>query len=214
MKIGMLGTGNLAVTLGAAWSAAGHTMSLAGRSQQKARQAALRIGPAAQAVDPAELAGRADVLVTAVAWEGLLPALSLIGAAEGALNGKTVIDCTNPVEYATGSLIPESGSAAELVARTAAGARVVKALHLFAGASWPYAGERELAPAVAICGDHPEALDQTRSLIADLGGQAVVVGGLGSARQLEEVAGFVMRVVSAGANPRRAVPDVVRQMPA
>jgi predicted dinucleotide-binding enzyme len=91
---------------------------------------------------------------------------------------------------------------------------VVKALHLFAGASWPYTGERELAPVVAICGDHEEALEQTKSLIADLGAEAAVVGGLASARQLEEVAGFVMRLVSAGENPRHAVPNVDRQMPA
>jgi hypothetical protein len=210
----MLGTGSLAVTLGTAWAAAGHSLLVTGRSQQNAQRAALRIGPAAEEVEPAELAGRADALVIAVSWEGLLPALTLIGAAEGSLSGKTVIDCTNPVEYSTGNLIPESGSAAELIAATAAGARVVKALHLFAGASWPYAGEPALAPVVAICGDHQEALDQTTLLITDLGGQAAVIGGLASARQLEEVAGFVMRVVSAGANPRRAVPDVVRQMPA
>ena len=147
-------------------------------------------------------------MVVAVSWHGLLPALALVGAAEGRLSGKTVIDCTNPVDYATGNLIPESGSAAQLVAATAAGAHVVKALHLFAGASWPYAGERELAQVVAICGDHQEALDQAKALIADLGGHAAVVGGLASARQLEEAAGFVMRVVAAGANPRRAVPDV------
>jgi hypothetical protein len=35
-----------------------------------------------------------------------------------------------------------------------------------------------------------------------------VVGGLSSARQLEEAAGFLMRVVAAGYNPRLAVPDV------
>jgi hypothetical protein len=35
-----------------------------------------------------------------------------------------------------------------------------------------------------------------------------VVGGLQSARQLEETAGFVMRLVAAGHNPRLAVPDV------
>ena len=208
MNIAMLGTGNLAVTLGTAWAAAGHSLLVAGRSQQNARRAALQIGPAAEAADPAGLPRRADAMVVAVSWHGLLPALALVGAAEGSLSGKTVIDCTNPVDYATGNLIPESGSAAQLVAATAAGAHVVKALHLFAGASWPYAGERELAPVVAICGDHQEALDQAKALIADLGGHAAVVGGLASARQLEEAAGFVMRVVAAGANPRRAVPDV------
>lgn len=35
-----------------------------------------------------------------------------------------------------------------------------------------------------------------------------MIGGLDSARQLEEAAGFVMRVVATGHNPRLAVPDV------
>ncbi len=208
MNIGILGTGNLAVTLGAAWASAGHSLLVTDRSPENARRAAARIGPAAEALEPREMPGRADAVVVAVAWDGLEAALALVGAAGGALHGKTVIDCTNPVDYATGNLILESGSAAELVARTAPGAHVVKALHLFAGASWPYAGERELAPVVAICGDDQAALGQTRSLIADLGGQAAEIGGLASARQLEDAAGFVMRVLSAGANPRRAVPDV------
>ena len=208
MNIGILGTGNLAVTLGSAWAAAGHSLLVTGRSPENARRAAARIGPAAEALEPRQMPGRADAVAVAVTWDGLEAALALVGAAGGALHGKTVIDCTNPVDYATGNLIPESGSAAELVARTAPGAHVVKALHLFAGASWPYAGERELAPVVAICGDDQAALGQARSLIADLGGQAAVTGGLASARQLEDAAGFVMRVVSAGANPRRAVPDV------
>ena len=208
MNIGMLGNGNLAVTLGAAWAAAGHSLLVAGRSQENARLAALRIGPAARVVDPAELPRLADVLVVAVSWDGLLPALTLVGAATGSLSGKTVIDCTNPVDYATGTLIPESGSAAELVAATALGAHVVKALHLFAGASWPYTGELDLAPVVAICGENQEALDQAKLLITSLGGQAAVIGGLAAARQLEEAAGFVMRVAAAGANPRRAIPDV------
>ncbi len=208
MNIGILGTGNLAVTLGTAWAAAGHSLLVTGRSPENARRAADRIGPAARAVEPREMPGQADAVVTAVSWDGLEPALALVGAAGGALHGKTVIDCTNPVDYATGNLILESGSAAELVAGTAPGAHVVKALHLFAGASWPYAGRRELAPVVAICGDNQAALAQARSLIADLGGQAAVTGGLASARQLEEAAGFVMRLVAAGANPRRAVPDV------
>jgi len=207
VKIGILGTGNLAVTLGCAWSAS-HTLLLTGRNPQHAADAADRIGAAAEAVDPGDIAGRADIIVVAVAWDGLAQALSLVGAADGALAGKVVLDCTNPVDYATGRLIPDSGSAAEVIARAAVGAHVVKALHMFAGSSWPFTGERASAPVVAICGDDADALDQARSLIADLGGRAAVIGTLASARQAEETAGFVMRVVAAGANPRYAVPDV------
>lgn len=208
MNVGILGTGNLAVTLGRAWAAADHSLLVAGRNPLHAGGAADRIGPAAEVVGPADLATRADVLVIAVAWEGLEAALSLVGGPQGSLAGKTVIDCTNPVDYTTGELKPVSGSAAALVAHAAPGARVVKALHLFAGASWPYVGPQESAPVVAICGDEPEALDRAAALIQDLGGQPAVVGGLSSARQLEEAAGFVMRVVAAGYNPRLAVPDV------
>ncbi|WP_432995268.1 NADPH-dependent F420 reductase [Dactylosporangium sp. CA-233914] len=174
----------------------------------RAHPAADQISQTARAVDPADFAARTDAVVVAVLWDGLEEALSLVGAPEGALGGKTVIDCTNPINYATGDLIPASGSAAELVARAARGAHVVKALHLFAGASWPFTGPPESAPVVAVCGDEASALDRAAALIGDLGGRTAVVGGLTSARQLEEAAGFVTRVAAAGSNPRLAVPDV------
>jgi predicted dinucleotide-binding enzyme len=208
VNVGILGTGNLAVALGRAWAPAGHSLFLAGRDPLRSKEAADQIGPMAKAVDPTELATQIDVLVVAVAWEGLEAALSLVGAPEGSLAGKAVIDCTNPVDYTTCELKPTSGSAAALVAHTAPGAHVVKALHLFAGASWPYVGPQESAPVVAICGDEPSALDRAAALIQDLGARPAMVGGLSSARQLEEAAGFVMRVVAAGYNPRLAVPDV------
>ena len=210
MNVGILGTGNLATTLGRAWAAAGHSLSVTGRDASHAGQVANHIGHAAKAVEPAAFAAQADVdvVVVAVSFEGLETALSLVGAPQGSLAGMTVLDCTNPLDYQTGRLQATTGSAAELVAHAAPGAHVVKALHLFAGASWPYTGPRAAAPVVAICGDEPRALDRATALIADLGGHSAVVGGLDSARQLEEAAGFVMRLVAAGYNPRLAVPDV------
>ncbi|MET7552215.1 MULTISPECIES: NADPH-dependent F420 reductase [unclassified Streptomyces] len=208
MNVGILGTGSLAVTLGRAWAASGHSLLVTGRNPLHASEAADQIDPSAEAVAPADFAGRADAVVVAISWEGLEAALHLVGGSDGALAGKTVIDCTNPVDYATGELKPASGSAAQLVARSAPGAHVVKALHLFAGASWPYAGLQETAPVVAICGSERSALDLATALIGDLGGQTAVIGGLDSARQLEEAAGFVMKVVASGHNPRLAVPDV------
>ncbi|WIM94161.1 NAD(P)-binding domain-containing protein [Actinoplanes oblitus] len=203
MNVGILGTGSLARALGRVWVDAGHAVLVTGRDPEHVTEAAREIG--GHGADPAGFGSRVDVVVIAVAWAGLAEALALIGADRGTLAGKAVLDCTNPVDYATGELL---GSAAELVARTATGASVVKALHLFAGASWPRTGPAEQAPVVAICGDDPEALDRASALIGDLGGRAGVVGGLGAARQLEEAAGFVMRVVGSGHNPRFAVPDV------
>jgi predicted dinucleotide-binding enzyme len=206
MRIGFLGTGNMTVALGKVWAAAGHQIFVAGRSSDNATKAAAEF--AGTPVEPAGLGAVADVIVVAVAWEGLEPALRLAGAPDGAFEGKTVIDCTNAVDYATGRLEPERGSAAEVVASLAPGAQVVKALHLFAGTSWRGRDEGAEQPTVAICGDDADALATTSALIRDLGGVAAIVGDLSSARQLEEAAGFVMRVVASGHNPRSAVPDV------
>ncbi|WP_328331939.1 NAD(P)-binding domain-containing protein [Kribbella sp. NBC_00382] len=211
MKIAFLGTGNLAVALGKVWAAAGHEIFVAGRSSDNSAKAAAAFS--GTPIEPAGLAAVADVIVVAVAWEGLPSMLSLAGAPDGAFAGKTVIDCTNAVDYATGRLKPESGSAAALVASLAPGAHVVKALHLFAGTSWPGrnggAADAGVERAVvAVCGDDGGALEVAATLIGDLGGETAVVGDLSSARQLEEAAGFVMRVVAAGYNPRSAVPDV------
>jgi predicted dinucleotide-binding enzyme len=209
MKIGMLGTGNLATTLGSAWAQrGGHSIVLAGRNRDHAQAAAHQIGPSAAAVDVTELADNADIVVVAISWSGLTEALELAGAAIGKLAGKTVIDCTNPLDFSTATMLPESGSAAEHIARAATGAHVVKALHMFAGASWPFIGANDMSPVVAICGDDATALSQAATLISDLGARPAAVGGLDAARQLEEAAGFVMRVVGAGMNPRFAVPDV------
>lgn len=208
MKIGILGTGDLAVALGRAWASAGHSILFTGRSTDRTAATAEQVGAGAAPVEPGQLADRADVVVVAIAWDGLADALRFVGADHGALAGMTIIDCTNAVDYTTGRLLPENGSAAELVAGVATDAHVVKALHLFAGASWPYTGQAQASPVVAICGDDAEALDHTTALVKDLGARVAVLGGLAAARQAEEAAGFVMRVVAAGANPRFAVPDV------
>lgn len=208
MVIGILGTGNLAVALGKAWAGTGHAIVVTGRNPDHTNAAATQIGPAARPVAPSDLAAMADVIVVAIAWDGLADALTLVGGPTAALSGKTVVDCTNPVDYRSGRLHPESGSAAELVAQLAVGAHVVKALHLFAGVSWPFTGERSMSPVVAICGDDATALRESEKLIADLGARTAILGGLDAARQAEEAAAFVMRVVAAGANPRLTVPDV------
>ncbi|MGW2826524.1 NADPH-dependent F420 reductase [Streptomyces sp. NPDC001443] len=211
MRIGILGTGVMAAALAEAWSRRGHHVLVGGRSPDRARAIAERLGEAVEACEPVQVAEAADAVVVAVAWEGLDRMLALAEADRGSLAGKTVIDCTNAVDYASGLLKPSTGSAVEHIAERAVGSRVVKALHLFAGAGW-------LAPTpagrpkrtVAMCGDDDAALAVAAELIRDLGGVPATIGGLEHARQLEGVAGFVMRLVAAGHNPVTAVPVVDR----
>ncbi len=209
MHVGILGTGTMAAAVGEGWIRAGHRLSIGGRSDRKAGLLADRLGPASRAVTPEVVACESDAVLLAVAWEGVEEMLRLAGAPQQSLEGKTLIDCTNAVDYRTFALKPSNGSAAGTIAELAPGAHIVKALHLFAGQSWLSPPPSDVPRrTVAMCGDDAAALEITADLVRELGGAPAVVGGLEAARQLEDVAGFVMRLVAAGFDPATAVPIV------
>jgi 8-hydroxy-5-deazaflavin:NADPH oxidoreductase len=210
MRIGILGTGTMAATLGRSWVRAGHELAVAGRSVARAEAVTARPGPRSRAVAPHDLAEASDALLVALLWEGVDPLVRAVGGPQGALAGLPLIDCTNAVEHGVGTLLPSPGeSAAEHVAALAPGAHVVKALHLFPAEHWvgpPANGDEPSV--VPICGDDPGALETVSALVRELGGEPVVVGRLTRARQLEEAAGLVIGLAFAGANPVAAVPGV------
>ena len=113
MRIGILGTGTLAVALGTAWTRAGHEVAVAGRSPDRAKAAAERMGTPARAVP----------------WQALHNTLTTAGPL-------SLIDPTNAVEHGIGHLLTADGrSTAEQIAAWAPGAHVVKAFHLFPATS-------------------------------------------------------------------------------
>ncbi|WP_405785571.1 MULTISPECIES: NADPH-dependent F420 reductase [unclassified Streptomyces] len=206
MRIGILGTGTLAVGLGAAWARAGHDVLVGGRSYDKAVAAAGRIGGSARAVTPAEAVAGRDAVLLAVLWEGVPDILRAAGADEGALAGTPLIDPTNAVEHGAGVLRTADGrAAAEHIADRAPGAHVVKAFHLFPADQWQ-AGREPVT--VVMAGDDEAALRTTADLIRDAGAHPATLGPLSRARQLEEVAGFVIGLAFSGADPAAAVPHV------
>ncbi|MCC3314698.1 NADPH-dependent F420 reductase [Nocardia africana] len=226
IRITILGTGTLAEALGRRWAHAGHEITVAGRSVEKARQLAQRLGAGARAVPLAAIAAGAgseanpgtaawagaDAVLLAVAYTGVEEIFRAVGAPGGALSGLTVIDATNAVDHGVGVLrVPPGTSHAQRVAELTPGARVVKAFHLFPSEQWAAAesadtGTTNLPPSVTICGDDAAALRTTEELVRDVGAEPVVLGGLDRARQLEEAAGFVISLAFSGVDPSRAVP--------
>ncbi|RLK53787.1 NADPH-dependent F420 reductase [Actinokineospora cianjurensis] len=194
MRIGILGTGAVATALGARWAT--HDLTVAGRSPANTRALADRLG--ATAATLREAVTNSDVVLLAVRWEGVPDVLAAVG---DALRGKTLIDPTNAVEHGVGVLLP-STSAAEFVAE-GSGARVVKAFHLFPAAHWADAA----GTTVALCGDDQDALTTVAELVRETGATPAVLGPLSRARQLEEVAGFVIGLAFAGVNPNSAIPS-------
>lgn len=207
MRIAILGTGTLATALATGWTRAGHDISIAGRSLERAAAAAKASGSRARRLP--EAAVEADAVLLAVHWEGIPDILTAAGAPARSLAGKPLIDPTNAVEPGAGVLTSAPGQAvAQRVAALAPGAHVVKALHLFPSTTWTAATPS--AVTVAMCGDDPRALEITGSLVRDLGGVPAVIGGLDRARQLEEAGGFVMALAFAGVDPQSAIPAVPR----
>jgi predicted dinucleotide-binding enzyme len=209
MKITILGTGTMAAALGAAWRAARHDVTVAGRDAGKAAALAARLGPDVRAAAPVDAVQGSDAVLLAVTPGGVEDLLGLAGGPDGALDGTILIDCTNTFEYPTGQRDPGQRSAAERAADAAPGSRVVKALTMFAGETWLGGVPEDVRPrTVVMCGDDPEALEVAATLVRDLGGTPFVLGGLDRAGQIEEVAGFVVGLFARGVDPTTAVPEM------
>ena len=195
MRIGILGTGTLARGLAQAWTE--HDLVIAGRTAQKAKALAAEV--CARAADPPDAARDVDAVLLAVTWDGVDDMLRLAAPPPGT----TLVDPVNAVEHGVGVLLART-SAAEHIAAAAPGTHVVKAFHLFPAAQWT-SGSSVTVP---ICGDDEQSLAKVGELVEATGSRPVVVGGLARARQLEEVAGFVIGLAFGGVDPQSAVPRV------
>jgi len=207
MRITILGTGTMAEALGCRWVRAGHEVTVAGRAPDRAAELAVRLGAGAQA--PGDAVARAEAVLLAVPFGAVAAALTAAGATDGAMAGVTLVDPTNALEHGTGvHTLPPGVSAIQRIAALAPGAQVVKAFHLFPAGQWTDSASSGVT--VPICGDHPDALATAAALVRDLGAIPAVFGGLDHARQLEEAAGFAIRLAFAGVDPRTALSGPVR----
>lgn len=198
MKITICGSGNIGGTLGRRW-AAQHDVTFATRRAVAPELAALlaAAGPRARSTPLDQAAAAADVVVLATPWA----AVREVVASLGALAGKIVIDCTNPVGPGLVHGLA-SGSVAAAIAAQAPGARVVKAFNTagFEVYSDPhFAGE---PASLFLCGDDAAAKATVAGLASELGLEPVDCGGLGQARRLEELA--LLWISLAGSGQGRA----------
>ncbi|MFJ1754787.1 NADPH-dependent F420 reductase [Kitasatospora sp. NPDC088134] len=187
MRIGILGTGNMADALATHWARAGHHLVVGGRDLAKARRLADRIGHGAAAADLRTAAEHAEVALLAVPFGAATP---LAAALRTALAGRTLIDCTNPVGPGFRLLTAHGPSAAEQLAAAVPETRIVKAFNLCHEDVWrmhpPVFDGRPLA--VPLCTDHPTALAQVSRLTQDLGCTPLPAGPLANATLLEATA--------------------------
>src|SRR5258707_7420556 len=187
MRLAILGTGSVGGTLGRRWSALGHEVCFGSRDPQSARVRALlqAVGSTARAAGLREAVADAEVVVLATPAD----AHEAVLRAAGGLEGRIVIDATNPLKPGLAGLaVGPDSSGAEALARLARGARVYKALNqtgweIMADPVFP--GGRAV---MFVAGDEPEGKAIVLGLVAALGFEAVDAGGLAAARWLEPLA--------------------------
>src|SRR5690348_5112556 len=124
MNIGIIGSGNVGGTLGTRWAQGGHHVIFSSRDPQSKdmRDLLTRAGTNARTGSTEEAARSSEVVLLATPWASTEAAI----AGAGDLNGKIVIDATNPLHSdLSGLSCGTTTSAGEKVALLANGARVV-----------------------------------------------------------------------------------------
>jgi NADPH-dependent F420 reductase len=188
MNIGIIGTGNMGSGLGRLWAQRGHVVFFGSRDPQKALRLGETLGVMASggAIDQAAEFGQ--VVLLAVRWDHVPDALQAAGA--GTLDGKILIDCTNPMTSDWMRLVEGlTTSGAEKIQSLVPGAKVVKAFnHVYSQIiqSSPLFGTQNAS--VFYCGDDSNAKEIVAGLIEDAGFDPVDSGCLQNARYLEPIA--------------------------
>ena len=211
MNIGIIGTGNMGSGLGKLWAAKGHMVFLGSRNAEKAKKVASSIGPNARGGTIAEAASFGDAVLLATPWVATADAIE----AAGSLEGKILIDCTNPLKAETyfELALGHTTSGAEEIAKWARGAKVVKAFNtVFAEVihSSPQFGTQNAN--VFCCGNDAGAKEVVAGLAREIGFDPVDAGPLENARYLEPVAELVIQLGrgSLGLGPNFAI-NLVRR---
>ncbi|HEY9294498.1 MAG TPA: NAD(P)-binding domain-containing protein [Microlunatus sp.] len=176
-SITIIGTGNMARTIGTLAAAGGNTVEVMGRDQSKADDLAKVLGGATAGEWGAVPTG--DIVITALLYDGVVPVVTEYG---DALAGKVIVDISNPFNAtADGLALSEETSVAQEVAKVApAGATVVKAFNTIF--------QNVLAngrPNVFIAGDNAQAKASVAAFIETIGLRPLDVGGLRMAHWLE-----------------------------
>ncbi|WP_066151741.1 NADPH-dependent F420 reductase [Hydrogenophaga pseudoflava] len=188
MKVTIIGAGNMGSAFVKQLVRAGHEVSVTARDSAKAAQVAAA-HPGAKAVAVAGAANGADAVVLATGYGDAAAALQAVGD----LQGKVVIDITNPLtaDY-MGLTLGHSSSAAEEIAKAAPGAEVVKGFNtVFAqvlGDGADFGEGRKVT--VFVASDSARAKQTATALAQSMGFEVVDAGGLKNARYLEPLAGL------------------------
>jgi hypothetical protein len=194
MQISIIGAGNVGKALGRRLAIAGHETIYGVRDPAK------DYGLPPAAVRDVRSAAAADVILLSTPWNATEQACRTLGMVQG----KIVIDCTNPLgmtEQGLGLVIGHSSSGGEMVAGWCRGASVFKTFNQTGYEIMADPGRFQPPPVMFVAGDDDRRKPAVLGLVGDVGFEAVDAGPLRSARLLKPYAMvWIDQVVKRGAD--------------
>ena len=190
MKIGILGSGEVARSLGNAFLALGHDVMLGARRPDNtaASQWEKAAGPAAKAGTFEQAVRHGEVVVLATLGTATAQVIETAGVKH--FDGKLVWDVTNPLEFSQGvppKLLGGVGnSAGETHQRILPNARVVKVFNTVGnGLFYRPKLHGGVRGDMFLCGNDPEAKRRTAELVREFGWDPIDIGGIETSHYLE-----------------------------
>jgi 8-hydroxy-5-deazaflavin:NADPH oxidoreductase len=175
--LSIIGTGNMGQAIASVAGRGGHTVQLLGENDL---------------TTPAN----GDIVVLAVPY----PAVStVIEQRAGQLDGKIVVDITNPLNFETFDelTVPSDSSAAAEIAAQLPSSRVLKAFNTTFAGTLAAGNVGPLTTTVLIAGDDADAKSTLAGVVTSGGLKAIDAGGLKRAREMEAI-GFLQISLAAG----------------
>ena len=191
--ISIIGSGGMATAISGRIAKAGHAVEVVSRDPAKARALADKLAAGAT-TGTYGAAPAGDIVILAVPYASASAVVTEFGHA---LDGKVIIDITNPVSPdLTGLVTPHGSSGAQEIAKGApAGAHVVKAFNTIFGHVLAEGGRLD----ALIAADDPEAKARVSTFIESLGLRPLDVGGLHMASTLEALGLMMIGLAKNGA---------------
>jgi 8-hydroxy-5-deazaflavin:NADPH oxidoreductase len=188
MKIGVLGSGEVAKTLASGFLKHGHAVTVGSRTPAKLADWAAE-NPGAKTASFAGAAEFGEMIVLSVKGKAAVDVLHMAGAKN--LAGKPVLDTCNPIEDAP----PDHGvlrffthpneSLMERLQREFAGAHFVKAFNSVGAARMVNPQYAAGKPTMFICGNDEAAKKKVTKINEDLGWETADMGTAEAARAIE-----------------------------
>jgi predicted dinucleotide-binding enzyme len=188
MKITFIGVGNVGAPLADHLQKLGHSVTIAARDpNSQSVQSALNRNASFEVKTPLEAVNSAEVVFLATPFAANEAALSEVSSA---LEGKILVDCTNPVGANLSHGLNSERSGAEVVQSVVPAVKVVKAFTIYGFENFEdsaYPGYGDLKPAMLIAGNDALAKQTVATLCQQLGWEPIDVGNLAMSLHLEHM---------------------------